>query len=65
MKSVKFNKKLVLNKKTIVDLNDKEMNSANGGTGQTIWLTNCGYCTVPEWCSVAMCTDEDCVTVRC
>ena len=32
MKSKKFKKTLSLNKKTIVDLNDKEMNDVKGGT---------------------------------
>jgi hypothetical protein len=46
MKSKKFDKKLVLGKKTIVDLNNGEMDEIQGGgpSGQT-----CPNCQVTTW----------------
>ncbi len=35
MKPKKFNKKLILNKKTVSHLNNMEMGNANGGGGET------------------------------
>jgi len=45
MKAKRFNKKLVLNKKTIADLSIDEMNAAHGG------VTTSG-CTLKVTCSV-------------
>ena len=44
MKTKKLSKKLNINKKTIANLSDSELNSARGGTtGLTVCLT----CTIP------------------
>lgn len=48
MKTKKFEKKLVLNKKTIVNLNSKEMLAINAGIlprTATNCLGTCGQCT--------------------
>ncbi|MCI0470841.1 MAG: class I lanthipeptide [Candidatus Aminicenantes bacterium] len=51
MKNKNFNKKLVLNKKTIIDLNNNEMNKLYGGVEtqtptvcRTRCVTNCDTC---------------------
>ncbi len=44
MKPKKFSRKLGLNKKTIANLNNNEMLSANGGAVRTIIQTACGIC---------------------
>ena len=49
MKTIKFNKKLVLNKTTVADLNGNEMKNLYGG-GDESADTNCASCivTCPE-----------------
>jgi hypothetical protein len=44
MKPKKFNKKLALNKKTIANLNNREMAVAIGGITQSITFTRCETC---------------------
>jgi hypothetical protein len=41
MKPIEFKKKLVLNKKTVVNLSDVEMKDAHGGIGLTRKWSNC------------------------
>lgn len=50
MKSKNFNKKLVLNKETVFNLNNGEMNELRGGIIATRW---------PQWCETneAACTE--------
>lgn len=43
----KFNKKLNLNKKTIVNLKHDEMREVHGGIGCTQKYSNCIDCSVP------------------
>lgn len=63
MKTKKINRKLILNKHTISNLKDDEMNKLNGGvaTGltvcRTICITNCRPCTIVSWCYQCI-TDE-------
>jgi hypothetical protein len=75
MKTKKFEKKLVLNKKTIVDLNSGMMGNVHGGEepdhGWTVFPscylgpTDCPDCTAPSGC-VTNCgtcaTCDTCVT---
>jgi len=49
MKKVKFNKKLQLNKETISNLNNDQMNQLQGGTSLTKALTYCGGRTCINW----------------
>ena len=42
MNTKKFNKRLFLNKKTIADLNGKEMSDVYGGIGPTWYPNTCG-----------------------
>ena len=44
MKTKKFNKRLTLNKKTVSDLNDKEMKDLHGGAGT---FGSCAYTCSP------------------
>jgi len=44
MKTKHFTKKLELTKKTVADLNGKEMNAVNGGGVYTLAYTNCYMC---------------------
>ncbi len=44
MKRKKFNKRLSLNKKTVANLDSREMKSLNGGYEITIYVTNCPQC---------------------
>lgn len=46
MKSKKITKKLILNKKTVADLNHGELKNALGGVPFTIEGSNCLACTV-------------------
>ncbi len=46
MKRKKINKKLALNKKTVANLDFREMKSLNGGGEITIYVTNCPVCTL-------------------
>jgi len=57
MKTKKFSKKLTLNKKTVADLNSKEMKDAHGGFADpnTRWIgpnsgCGCGSGTAPGFC---------------
>lgn len=52
MKSKKFNRKLMLNKKTVANLNTNEMNGVLGGGGQDDdYLTNsCNPCAFTPGC---------------
>jgi hypothetical protein len=62
MKQKKFNKKLGLNKSTVVNLNRQEMKAAQGGDDVT-WQT---LCCIPTGWSVCKCPTGDtleCVTV--
>ena len=52
MKTKKVDSKLVLNKKTLVNLDSRELNAAKGGI-ETIPLTVCN------------CTDVDCSAMGC
>jgi hypothetical protein len=49
----RFNKKLLLNKKTVADLNLDEMKAVNGGAGftydQVCLLTRPPYCQETDW----------------
>ncbi len=49
MKIKKFNKRLSLNKKTIADLNNKEMKNLHGG-GPVSELTDCPSCRATVCC---------------
>ena len=49
MKTKKFNKSLSLNKKTIADLNSKEMKNLHGGGDQSA-NTDCASCLVTGCC---------------
>ena len=76
MKSKNFKKKLILNKKTISDLNNKGMKGFVGGLGPVLFpscetCTNCGPtndppnvcpCAVPQSLPTGYCqaTDEGC-----
>jgi len=57
MKTKIFNKKLSLNKKTVADLNNKEMQGVHGGAEtveRTICITKCATdCPV---CTITRCT---------
>lgn len=48
-----FNKKLLLNKKTVADLSQNEMKAAKGGAGftfdQVCLYTQPPYCQLTEW----------------
>jgi natural product precursor len=41
MKPKKFEKKLALNKKSVANLNDRELNNVRGGATYTCYVTNC------------------------
>lgn len=45
MKTIQFNKKLVLNKTTVADLNGNEMKNLYGGVDESA-NTNCASCLV-------------------
>ena len=47
MKKKSFNKKLVLHKRTIANLNENEMTSVKGGGGRT---HDCNGVSVFAWC---------------
>jgi hypothetical protein len=51
MKTKKFNKKLVLNKKTIAKLSGSVMGNVNGGEELTIIQTNCLQCPTHIECT--------------
>jgi natural product precursor len=51
MKKIKFSKKLQLNKETIANLNNDEMNKVKGGTGSAC-LSVCGSC--PKVCQTIL-----------
>jgi hypothetical protein len=52
MKTKRFYKKLVLNKKTIADLSGSIMGNVNGGIGEkTAIVTNCALCQPTQTCS--------------
>jgi len=44
----KLSKKLSLNKKTVVDLNDKTMKNILGGVSESYCYTNCKTCLLSE-----------------
>lgn len=50
----RLNKKLFLNKSTVVSLESKEMKHANGGKGSFYYtcITACLFCTDPEYCDM-------------
>jgi hypothetical protein len=52
MKTKKFEKKLVLNKKTVSDLNPTQMSDAQGGISG---LPTCAACTQPHTCQTLCC----------
>jgi len=58
MKAKKLEKKLTLNKATIVNLNNDQMDSARGGTAPTIEPCTNRICTRPIVCD----TEWDCGT---
>lgn len=66
MKIKKFNKKLGLNKSTVVNLNNSEMGAVHGGLQPTIDLSNCATNCL---CETVVCTTQiggSCpVTRRC
>jgi hypothetical protein len=74
MKTKKFRKKLLLNKKTIANMNNNEMLSVKGGLPNTdytfctcTWCTACGE-TVPYSChsnGVTLCTQDGDCTYYC
>ncbi len=62
MKKAKFSKKLVLNKETISNLNNEDMNNIKGGTAVTFLDCTIGYCngaTTKRW---IICPTQDCPT---
>jgi bacteriocin-like protein len=58
MKAKGFNKRLSLNKKTVSNLNKKEMQEVNGGCW-TAGIT-CAFCN-----TIVSCRIEDCIVCRC
>ncbi len=52
MKTKQFDKKLVLNKKTVAHLNNGEMNGVQGGI-DTIYSTN-PSCSCPQFCATKL-----------
>jgi hypothetical protein len=64
MKTKKFNKKLVVNKKTVANLNINDMRSAHGGAHT--YNTYCPECPPnPSWVSCEACTEWYCPTYDC
>jgi hypothetical protein len=55
MKTKKFEKKLTLNKKTVADLANSEMNKANGGGLVLPTLRKCTYS-----CEITNCDSNPC-----
>ena len=55
MKSKKFDKKLVLNKKTVAHLNNEEMVAANGGIILSPMPTCVWICTETCSCLLSVC----------
>lgn len=70
MKTKKLQKKLSLNKNTIVDLHDHEMRSAKGGTNTMCCPTDASinscevYCDTIEQCTLS-CTFWTCLGTIC
>jgi natural product precursor len=64
MKKVKLNKKLQLNKETIANLNEKEMNQIYGGLQNTISNCNRNSCKGIECMSNNFCTIQNCISPR-
>ncbi len=54
MKQKVFNKKLVLNKETVSNLENSDMDSARGGTA-SITLPPCLYTAIPQKLSRCIC----------
>lgn len=69
MKTKKFEKKLGLKKKTIANLNNQEMVTANGGVEETNYRTciqptaSCDTCLIETCVTCETC--ETCVTCTC
>jgi hypothetical protein len=55
MKVKNFRKRLILNKKTIVNLNNNEMKSIKGGVTDTFGECNTENCSEVESCGPASC----------
>jgi len=65
MKTRKITKKLSLNKKTVVNLDEKSMKGLRGGTGESVPYSNCEMC-VTESCAKTVCQslcETDCVSL--
>lgn len=60
MKTKHFSKKLVLNKKTVINLNNREMDDVNGGIGINSGITKC---TVIIPCNIPTYYEESCGTI--
>lgn len=56
MKTKKLNKKLVLNKTTVADLEGRDMNRVRGGTNSVI------VCTPTQRCNTSLADPCDCPT---
>jgi hypothetical protein len=57
MKTREFNKKLVLNKKTVVNLNQEDLQSIKGGYEKTTlyWCVSRNYCSeLPRICETRL-----------
>ena len=59
MKTKKFGKKLVLNKKTVAHLGSGELNAAKGGDPATVIGQSCNWC----YATNPTCTCKTCFTI--
>jgi hypothetical protein len=66
MKTKKFVKKLHLNKKTIVDLNNDEMGQLHGGIDKSRRLSECpSDCIISACCPTVNCPTDTCHNSWC
>jgi len=60
MKPLKFYKNLKLNKKTIADLNNREMGNVQGGGPSGLSCPICPVTHVDDTCMISRCPYEPC-----